>query len=194
MYAAASLISARRFPNLVPHLMISSSVPHDEAFVGWCRKEGVIIHRYTPVFQSNIEKLVKEGKFSPVLAEMALGGVFGRYLAADIYRKWGGTSPYILYTDADTLWLSDPSSLWQLKFDTNDAVAIGPESQQGSQTNSGVLWIHVQRWLSLWPEFYEFCDSRSWTGDAMDQGLLLDFFAPNRSVLLPDRFNWKIYW
>eukprot|EP00009_Paramoeba_aestuarina_P001916 CAMPEP_0201509446 /NCGR_PEP_ID=MMETSP0161_2-20130828/2499_1 /ASSEMBLY_ACC=CAM_ASM_000251 /TAXON_ID=180227 /ORGANISM="Neoparamoeba aestuarina, Strain SoJaBio B1-5/56/2" /LENGTH=344 /DNA_ID=CAMNT_0047904395 /DNA_START=306 /DNA_END=1337 /DNA_ORIENTATION=+ len=140
MYLAASLVSARQFPILEPHLMLSNFVQHDEAFVEWCEKEGVIIHRYTPSYQPNFEKLYETNQIDHRYITKALGGVFGRYSAADVYRKWGGTAQYLLYTDADTLWISNPSHIRKLPLQLNEILAIGPEAAQGRKDNSGVLW------------------------------------------------------
>ena len=197
-YAAVAIVSAReRTAGLLePHVLVSTT--EESSFVDWCIEQGVVVHRYTPVLAEDINALIKTMVRTEEFGRKALGGVFGRIDAPRVYRQWGGTSEYLLYTDCDILWdhLSVEEISQITSFPEQSLVAIGPQESKNSMKNSGVLMFHVDRWLEEFPNFVAYCRTQNWSGQSWDQGLILHYFVRNKnlSTLLPNSWNWKVYW
>lgn len=99
---------------------------------------------------------------------------------------------YALYTDTDVLFFNDFN---ECSIPKPPILAMGPESNRGSQGNSGVLYMNVTAMQEHWPSVLELAVRKNFKFASVDQGLFVEYFVfGNRSVLMPDRFNWKGYW
>lgn len=99
---------------------------------------------------------------------------------------------YALYTDTDVLFFKDFN---ECSLPKPKVLYMGPETVQGLQANSGVLYMNVSAMAEHWPTVLNYAISKNFTFDAYDQGLFQQYFRDqNISQLLPDIFNWKGYW
>jgi len=187
-FAAAAILSAKEnAANLEPHLLYIDGA--ESNFTQWCEEQGVVVHLHTLTFDSPFSNAAKMVGGNSMYYSMAKGA-FARLDVAHIYRAWGGQSEYVLYTDCDVLFFSNPVPFTMHKA---SVVAIGPQHVRGTKTNTGVLWIHVDRWLAVWPTFRRYLIKQNWTGHSFEQELFLDFFQPF-SAQLDDAWNYKPYW
>lgn len=100
---------------------------------------------------------------------------------------------YALYTDTDVIFtehfqisaLSLPKTL-----------TFGPEVVKNSRSNSGVLLMNITSLEWHLPHLLAFADSKNWSFNAVDQGLIIEYFVDKLDIaeLLPDDYNWKPYW
>jgi hypothetical protein len=94
---------------------------------------------------------------------------------------------YVLYTDCDVIMYKSPPLI------PTPHLALGPEVIKGQKINSGVMFINVRGFGKELPKLLDFADQHDWKFAAYDQGLLIQYFK-DRLVLLPDKYNWKLYW
>lgn len=100
---------------------------------------------------------------------------------------------YVLYTDADVLFLNDVNECNLMK---PKVIMVGPEHVKDTIANTGVMYINVSSFEDNLPELLDYANASNWNGCGQD--LVLSFFrnaSRNLSMdLLPNTFNWKGYW
>jgi hypothetical protein len=98
---------------------------------------------------------------------------------------------YVLYTDADIMFLSDINSCSLPK---PAIMSIGPEHEHGTKENTGVMYINVTGLSEALPGMLDYADSKQWDLAVFDQSLVLEHFPRGKLGLLPDDYNHKPYW
>jgi hypothetical protein len=175
-----AVISARKNTTLTPILLYNG---HTRSEVSWLTDNGV-------------EVIFTESSFSDSLRR-AYGRLYGTFsahwLRVDI-PEIEGTDRYVLYTDTDVMFLSDPAMFtFQPEFlAASEEMAVGHRGH----FNSGVMVMNIPNLRAVRPEFLKSIENRleaDFTYPSHDQKSFNDFFLDRVSWMDP-HFNWKPYW
>eukprot|EP01041_Mallomonas_annulata_P001074 gene1074-2102_t len=190
-YLKAALLSARRFaPSVVPFVLFGGT-PEDVPT--WLATfDGVSVINHNLSFYSMLKRRGVHPKFAVQ---------HGSYLRLDIPNAMHKLLPYInetttetnyvLYTDVDVMFFDDVNSCMLQK---PAIIAMGPEIERNSTTNSGVIYMNVSAMASELPQLLKFANSRKWQFRTYDQQLILDYGWSREVEQLSDELNWKGYW
>lgn len=183
----ASAHSALQNTTLEPHLIFDG--PPNQ-ITEYLSSIGVIVHYHTNSFLNLIEGAKNQDGYSPSIAR-------GAYLRFDI-PVVDQSDDYVLYTDADVLFLSNPD-LSQVK---PELLAAAPEyalldgkyKPYRKCFNSGVMVINLKKFREEIPGLLKFSQENDFYfhGNAgfYDQGALNHYFA-DRWDELPQSLNWR---
>jgi len=192
-FAAVAVMSAmENAPSLEPHLLWVGGEKNN--FTAWCENRGVVVHYFTtPVYKEAFDVMLASGEIKE-RRHAALMGAFGRIEIPRVYRAWGGRAEYLLYTDVDVMFFTDPG-LMRFRV-AKIGVGVGPQVSKNKVGNTGVLLFRVDRWMGVYPELVQFMELYKWRGRSFEQALLIRFFSRVRDFasLLPNTWNWKAYW
>jgi hypothetical protein len=172
-----SVSSARRNTTLQPHLIWDGP---EHPFLDELRAHGVaiIFHRvrcYGALYHHNP-------------SEVFLKTASGCFLRIDI-PVLEVLDPFVLYTDADVIFLRDPvPALSRL---TPEFFAAAPEFHREDAMNSGVMLLNVRQMQNDYGNFQQFIRDNLWRG--LDQEMYRTHYASRYAPLDPS-FNWKPYW
>ncbi|MDD2878778.1 MAG: methyltransferase domain-containing protein [Acidiphilium sp.] len=175
----ASVISARQNTTLEPYLIYDGE---ETEFIDEIRGYGVTIIFHKITFNKEVIDHQPENFGYQVIAR-------GAFLRFEIPILCDSPDDYVLYTDADVLFLKDPD----FSGFKPELIAAAPQFDRGKKVdmNSGVMLINLQKFKEIYNELIEF------TKNNLDVGLdqeILRVFIGNNYMLLPDHFNWKPYW
>jgi hypothetical protein len=113
----------------------------------------------------------------------------GAFLRFDIPLVADEADEFVLYTDADVIFRSEPDlrGYYPLFF------AAAPQFDRGrkSDLNSGVMLLNLKTFRSIHEKLVDYAVKNLHVG--LDQEILR-LFVGQDYVLLPDMFNWKPYW
>lgn len=113
----------------------------------------------------------------------------GAFLRFDIPKFVTKEDGYVLYTDADVMFLKDE------KFEgyRPNLIAAAPQFAQGNRDdfNSGVMLINTREFSRIYDQLITFTLKHLHLG--LDQEVLRVFLGHDY-LLLPDALNWKPYW
>jgi FkbM family methyltransferase len=173
----AAVISALRVTSLTPHLLWDGP---EHPFLDELRALGVkIIHRRVS-YHDDLAAFNSD----PVY----LATASGCFLRTEIPLVEDRQS-YVLYTDADVVFLSDPVPA--LNAMRPGLFAAAGEFTFGDGLNSGVLLLNVAAMRLDYPGFNRFIRGNLALG--LDQDMYRHYYA-GRFESLPPAFNWKPYW
>jgi len=178
-----SVESALRNTSLEPNFIYDGE---PSEFTEELAKKGVkvIFHRLS--FTKEIVNYKPEDKGWQAVAR-------GAFLRFDIPIVCDDDSEFVLYTDADVIFLKDPDFSGY----NPDFIAATCESIRGSKSdfNSGVMLFNLRNFKSIYGDLIEFTLNNLEIASkfALDQGILR-FYLKNNYVLLPEIYNWKPYW
>lgn len=173
--------SARRHTTLTPVCLYDGN---DNALTAWLEAADVTIIRRRTFLHEWVTDL------APIPR-----GAYLRLEIPEVCRDRGWTDDYVLYTDCDVVFTTDPApTLARIK---PELFAAAPESDQSDfvHFNSGVMWINVGGFAREQNALRE--TIRTHLSEAItppyDQAALQRHFA-GRVTPLPVEFNWKPYW
>ncbi|MBF0122422.1 MAG: hypothetical protein HQL21_03300 [Candidatus Omnitrophica bacterium] len=173
-----SLLSAKKNTTLEPHLVYEGTF---DQRTNWLQEQGVTIHSHRLSFFEDITN--HEGR-----------GALLRVEIPRLLKEQGREDKFILYTDCDVLFLSDPP----LDNFKPAFFSGGPQQDKEnvSQCNSGVLLMNIDNLEAVYEGFVQFIvknresivERRAW-----DQWAYNNYFR-NKWDRLPLEYNWKPYW
>ena len=179
----ASLQSALMNTNLEPNFIYDGE-PSEFTDELEGRGVNVIFHRLS--FTKEIINFKPDDKGFQAVAR-------GAFLRFDIPIVTTCNDNFVLYTDADVMFLKNPDfSGYNPGF-----IAATPESKRGNKEdfNSGVMLINLKTFRIIYNSLINFTVNNLDIASkfAFDQGILKEFLKQNY-LLLPDIYNWKPYW
>ena len=173
-----TVLSARQNTSLRPYMIYEGELNRR---TNWLKRQGVVIIQHRLSFYEDVTN--QEGR--------------GALLRIDIpmlVKKLGMKDKYVLYTDCDVIFMSEPT----FDFVKPDFFAAGPQENKNEwkECNSGVLLINIARMVKIYPFFIRFIlenrqsivINRRW-----DQWAYNTFFR-DKWQRLPLEYNWKPYW
>jgi FkbM family methyltransferase len=173
----AAVHSARRSTRLVPHLIWDGP---ETGFLDELRGLGVTVLFHRVPFYDGLVGF----KDDPVY----LGTAAGCFLRVEI-PVLEQAQDFVLYTDADVLFLRDPVPM--LREMRPECFAAMSEFTLDDGLNSGVLLLNVRQMRAEYPAFRAFIEANLALG--LDQDMYRHFYA-GRWEKLPPGLNWKPYW
>jgi lipopolysaccharide biosynthesis glycosyltransferase len=178
-----SVESALRNTSLEPNFIYDGE-PSD--FTEELAKKGVKIFFHRLSFTKKITDCKPEDKEWQAIAR-------GAFLRFDIPILADSNDEFVLYTDADVMFLRDPDfSGYHPNF-----IAATSQSIRGSKSdfNSGVMLFNLKAFKLIYNNLIEFTvkSPEISSGSVFDQEILI-FYLKNNYLLLPENYNWKPYW
>lgn len=180
-HARLAALSALRRTSLEPTLLYTG---RPSTLTDWMTSRGIPVLTIRLPFEQRIADMAARGRYSAAL--------LGHWLRSMICQLQT-TDPFVLYTDCDVVFLSDPmlSGLRPACF------ACGPEFRQDNwnYVNTGVMLINVAALRADFDRFIAYAlDSMECRGSGFtDQTAYNEFYRGMWDRLEP-RFNWKPYW
>lgn len=175
----ASVASAIQNTSLEPHFIYDGE---PSEFTSELAGKGVIIHYHRLSFTD----VIRQYKPNDAVYQAIARGAFLRF---DIPLVAHGDDEYVLYTDADVLFLRNESFAgYRPSF---IAAASQFEHSRRSDMNSGVMLINLSTMRLLRESLVDFTIRNLHLG--LDQEVLRAYLRGDY-LLLPDTFNWKPYW
>lgn len=169
--------SARRNTSLIPHLLWDGA---DTPFLDELRAMGVKVMFHRVAFHSALAKFKDDPGY--------LATAEGCFLRVDI-PLLEQSAAFVLYTDADVMFLRDPVPA--LRAIRPTYIAAMSEFTSDDGLNSGVLLLNVRGMRGDYPAFRAFIEENLALG--LDQDMYRHFYA-GRYERLPAGMNWKPYW
>jgi hypothetical protein len=177
----AAVRSARLNTSLEPNLLWDGP---EGAFADWMLAQDVtVIPCRTPLYDA-----IRTGEARPGFIPHTADGAF---LRLEVCR-FAGDDPFVLYTDCDVLFLTEPD----LGGSRPGIFASAPEFEPDdwSMVNTGVMMTNAQRFRDDYDDLHAFVREHGVKKfDAYDQGAL-NIFYKDQWERLPPEFNWKVYW
>ncbi len=174
-----SVALARKNTDLEPHFIYDGE---DTEFVQELRESGVnvIFHRLS--FTDAILRHSPDDKMAQAIARAA-------FLRFDIPLVADPSDRFVLYTDADVMFLENP----RFQGYAPQFVAAAPQFDRGRRAdmNSGVMLLNLGTFRLIHEKLIAFTIENLHLG--LDQEVLRAFMGPDY-MLLPDIYNWKPYW
>lgn len=192
-YLKAALSSAKRHaPSLIPFFIFAGNpkdipswfanfdnyvtiVNHNLSFYEMLRKKGV-----------NPKYSVQHGSY----IRLDISNILPKMLP-HLRNASNVDTNYVLYTDTDVMFYADINSCLLKK---PAIIAMGPEIERNSSTNSGVMFMNVSAMGKELPSLLKFAAARRWAFRTYDQQLILDYKWSKDIEQIGDEFNWKGYW
>jgi hypothetical protein len=183
--AKLAVLSCLETTSLQPHLLFDGS---DSPFTDWMREKGAIVHLCQVPFINELYERKGERGLNPDAAR----GAYLRVMIPLIEKE----DQYVLYTDTDVIFRSDPTKVLQSYKPTFIGATIEADQQDLSFFNSGVMLLNVSSLQLCSKAFIEFITQNlpKWNGfSPNDQGAYNYFF---RGVWqeISNLLNWKPYW
>lgn len=180
----AAVRSARAVTRLEPHFLYDGA---PSALTEELQALGVTVMHKTLTFLPNIQGRWHE--MGRALDPLLLAIMAGAYLRTEI-PALGLLDEYVLYTDCDVLFLSDP----EVERFRPAYFACAPQRDPNDlqDINSGVMVMNVPAMRREVENLWHFIVTRFWFG-AHDQEALREYYA-GRFETLPLELNWKPYW
>ena len=186
-----ALKSCKRNTLLTPVLIYSGN---DDNFLNIINECNIILIRHNLLFSKK-----KNFDNHPENWKKIATGAFLRIDIPKICKKYNINDKYILYTDADVIFLKDcveELSLHQPKY-----LSVCPETNIDDYEyfNSGVMLINVRNMFDSYNSFTNFIEDNNYDYskynifDTFDQGAFQCFYK-NMVDKLPLSFNHKPYW
>jgi hypothetical protein len=174
-----SVESARRSTTLEPNFIYDGE-PSD--FTAELSAEGVnvIFHRLS--FTNAISDHCPSDTHWQAVAR-------GAFLRFDIPLVAENDDEFVLYTDADVIFQSDPTLTGYVP----TFLAAAPQIARGAKgdMNSGVMLLNLKTFRNIQKYLISFTRANLHLG--LDQDILREFVSQDY-LLLPDIYNWKPYW
>ncbi|MDD2704875.1 MAG: glycosyltransferase family 2 protein [Acidocella sp.] len=174
----AALSSARRHTTLRPHLLWDGPPAHELAQE--LRRQGVTVIPHRVPFYAELERHKPEPHW--------LGIASGAFLRVEI-PVLEQEDEFVLYTDADVMFLADPSPALRQARPRYFAGCSEFTFQDG--LNSGVLLLNLPQMRADYPAFISFIRQNLHLG--LDQEMYRRFYD-GKWEPMPPEFNWKPYW
>ena len=186
-FVISALNSARRnAPSLIPFVIYDGNLPD-----GLLKMPNVHFFRHILSFRTQLEKYNSYHDQFGAYYRLDIPVIMDTYIRPTI-NSTDVDLDYVLYTDTDVLFLKDIN---ELSIPKPKVISIGPQLHKNRQGNSGVLYFNVTAYRSHFDNLIEFACLKKWKFNALDQGLILNYFRDRKlSTLLPNEFNWKGYW
>ena len=180
-----AVASARAHTSLEPIFLYDGAA---SSFTAELQAAGVIVVHHQLSYLPNIVQRWHAIGHPPDAMKLAI--IAGAYLRTEI-PNLGYDDEFVLYTDCDVLFLSDPDiSRFRPQF-----FACAPQRYQNDpiDMNSGVMVMNVPAMRSELANFYHFIVQNFERFGAFDQDALREYYA-GRYEPLPLELNWKPYW
>ena len=180
-----AVASARAHTSLSPHLLYDG---RDGPFTDEMRAAGVtvILHRIS--FYDQIERAQR--RLRPDLPDY-MRTAAGAFLRLDI-PAIEKQDEFVLYTDCDVMFLSDPG-LQDIRPAIFNAASQFDLYGHHREINSGVMLMNVERLRRDLPALLDFGCDMIHTMQGYDQEFLRVFYNGKWDPLSP-KYNWKPYW
>jgi hypothetical protein len=174
--------------------------------MSWMRRAGVILVRHKPAFSALLEAASKEkgGSNSPLYADYY--GMIGTFMRFDI-PKLGFIDEYVLYTDADVLFVGD---ITLRDFERLPKFLLMAEEKRGVfYGNAGVALFNTEGMRSTYDSLIAATFSQEAIARGLDfgrhgpldQGALNQFYRNGggdrnfkKDIIAPDLINHRPYW
>jgi len=172
--------SARRNTTLEMVCLFDGDVDHEIA--QWMRDNGVTVRVLRTPFYTALKALA-ESKNDPNILSFGAGAFLRLEIPQVIAReKWD--DKYVLYTDADVMFLRDPCPALEAMHLRWFRVAPEGDPNDVENVNTGVMLINVRAMSRIDEQLHQFCsdhldnfvDYRA--GNAFDQAMFRAFFRP----------------
>jgi hypothetical protein len=174
-----AVASARQNTDLEPNFIYDGE---ESEFIDELRANGVnvIFHRLS--FTGAIISHYPDSKTSQAVAR-------GAFLRFDIPLLAAATDEFVLYTDADVMFLDNPRFQGYYPL----FIAAAPQFNRGQRAdmNSGVMLLNLKTFRAIHEKLIDFTTRNLHLG--LDQEILRVFLGQDY-LLLPDIYNWKPYW
>jgi hypothetical protein len=180
-HAKLAALSAFRRTNLEPTLLYTG---RRCALTDWMNLHGIRVLNVRPPFEQRIAELCARGRYSTAL--------LGHWLRS-IVCLLESTDSFVLYTDCDVVFLSDP----MLDGVHPSYFACAPEFRQENwnYVNTGVMVINVPALRADFDRFMAFAlDMMERRGPQFTDQIAYNEFYRDAWDRLETQFNWKPYW
>jgi hypothetical protein len=180
-HAKLAALSALQRTSLDPTLLYTG---RPCALTDWMNLHGIRVLNVRPPFEQRIAELSARGRYSTAF--------LGHWLRS-IICLLESTDSFVLYTDCDVVFLSDP----MLSGVHPSCFACAPEFRQENwnYVNTGVMVINVPALRADFDRFMAFAlDMMEQRGPSFKDQIAYNEFYRGAWDRLETRFNWKPYW
>jgi hypothetical protein len=180
-HAKLAALSALQRTSLDPTLLYTG---RPCALTEWMNLHGIRVLNVRPPFEQRIAELSARGRYSTAF--------LGHWLRS-IICLLESTDSFVLYTDCDVVFLSDP----MLSGVHPSCFACAPEFRQENwnYVNTGVMVINVPALRADFDRFMAFAlDMMEQRGPSFKDQIAYNEFYRGAWDRLETRFNWKPYW
>ena len=181
----AAVTSAALNTTLMPHFLYDGK---PSEFTAEMANRGVKVIHHKVSFLSKV--LARQHQIGRTIDPMRAAVMAGAYLRTEIPRL-EFDDEYVLYTDCDIMFLSDPDiSRYRPRF-----FSCAPQRYPNDffDMNSGVMVMNVPAMRSEFNDFSDFIINNFERLNGFDQPALREYYN-QRYEPLPIELNWKPYW
>lgn len=190
-----AVYTAQKFTRLEPHFLYDGG---DNELTEWLTKRGVKIIKRRTFLYDDLRRIA-DARNDPNLLNIG-AGAFLRTEIPRLAEELGFADRYVLYTDVDILFLTDPTAY--LESSKPKFFAVAPESDVTDyQTmNTGIMLMNIKNLQRQDRRFRKFMQANleKIVDFAWDQGAYKLFYNSRwfgfRWDKLPPEYNWKPYW